>query len=218
MSLNHYVELFSLVIAIIFYRDLSRYNFFILFIPFLIITSAVELSAIGKDRPSKNIVYNFFLLVEFSFYSFLFYKNLHFAKLKRVILIFIPCFIIFYTFNLIFIYGLYKYHSYTSILSSFFIVIYICMFFYETIIPQNSSIKLLSNPFFWVSVGLLFYNLGSVIMFAMLEFLSDTDLQNKGVFVFKIVIMSLNVVLYGSFSTAFILCRNNRKTSSSPSL
>lgn len=217
MSLHHYVELFALLIAIIFYKDLSRHTAFKYFIPFLAITSIIEITSIGKDRPSKNLIYNFFLVGEFFFYSFLFYNNLQFLKLKKVIFYFFPCFVAYFIINILFVYGLHEYHSYTSILSSFFIVIYICMFFYETILPQNSQIKLFLQPFFWVSVGLLFFNLGSVIMFAMLNFLSSNDLQNKGVVVFKTIIMSLNLILYGSFSIAFILCRNNKKMYSSPS-
>lgn len=215
MNLNNYVELFSLLIALIFYKDL-RQTVFIYFIPFLIIISLVEIYAINKDRPLKNIMYNFVLVFQYISYSFLFYKSLHVPKLKKVVLLFFPVFVIYFLINIFFVSTFYEYQSYASILGSFFIVIFICFYFYETILPQSSHVRLFKSSFFWIAVGLLFYNLGSVIIFAMFKVLSSIDLQNKGVIVFRTIITSLNVILYGSFSIAFILCRNNKKTSSLP--
>lgn len=217
LNLNNYVELIALLIALIFYKDLARHNFFIYFIPFLAVTSIIEIYAIGKERPFKNVMYNYFQLFQYIFYTALFYKNLHFPKSKKIVLYSFPLFLIFFLTNIFFVYGPYEYNNYTSILGSFFIVIFICMHFYEAIIPQTSQVKLFASPFFWVAVGLLFFKLGSVIMFAMFKFLSSIDLQNKGVVIFQTIIKSLNVILYGSLSVAFILCRNNKKTSSSPS-
>lgn len=217
MNLNNYVELIALLVALIFYKDLLRHSIFIYFIPFLVVTSIVEISALYKDRPLKNIMYNYFLICQFLFYAFIFYKTLRFPNLKKIVTISFIVFILFFIYNAIWGDGLYVYQSYTSVLASFFIVIFICMFFYETILPQNSHAKLFTNPFFWIAVGLLFSKLGSVIIFAMFRFLGSIDLQNKGVVVFQTIIKSLNVILYGSFSIAFILCRNNKKISSSPS-
>lgn len=213
MNLNNYVELIALAIALLFYKDLLRNSIFIYFIPFLIVTSIVEISALNMDRPVKNVMYNYFLICQFLFYSFVFYKNLNFHKLKKFIVFSFLVFLTFFIVTAILEGGLHEYQSYTSILTSFFIVIFICMFFYETILPKNSYTKLIANPFFWIAVGLLFSKLGSVIIFAMFRFLSSIDLQNKGVVVFQTIIKSLNVVLYGSFSVAFILCRNNKKIS-----
>ena len=213
MNLNNYVELIALAVALVFYKDLLRHSIFIYFIPFLIITSIVEIAALGMDRPVKNVMYNYFLICQFAFYSFAFYKNLNLHKLRKFILFSFLVFLIFFIGTAFSEGGLHEYQSYTSILTAFFIVIYICMFFYETILPKNSYTKLMTNPFLWVAVGLLFSKLGSVIIFAMFRFLSSIDLQNKGVVVFQTIIKSLNVVLYGSFSVAFILCRNNKKIS-----
>jgi len=217
MNLNHYLELLCLLIAIVNYKSLSRNTVFIYFIPFLAITAFVELYAIGKDRTSKTIFYNFFLLFEFLFYAFIYYYNLRNVRLKKYILFSCLVFLAFYLINLFFVYGLYEFHSYTSILSSFLKVIFICMFFYETILPETLSTSLFLKPFFWVNVGLIFFSLGSVILLAMVNFLSSIDLQNKGIVVFKVIIKILNVILYGSLSLAFILCRNNKKTSLPPS-
>ena len=218
MNLNNYVEIISLIVALIFYKSLSRYKAFTYFIPFLVITCIIEIYTIGKERHLKNLVYNNFLIVQYAFYSILFYKNLHLPKLKRIILIFFPVFLCFFLINLFFLDGFYVYNNYTSILGSFFIVIFVCFYFYEAIIPQKSAHgRLLSNPFFWVAVGVLVFRLGSVSVFAMFKFLSSIDLQNKGLLIFQTIIKSLNVILYLSFSLAFILCRNSKKTSSSPS-
>lgn len=213
MSINVYVELFALLMAIILYKDLAKQSVLLYFIPFLAITASVELYASSKDRALKIIIYNYFTAFEFLFYAFLFYHNLQLKKLKKIVLLFFPFYILCFAINQLFVQGFYQYHRYTSLLGAFFIVVFICMFFYETILPETLHVKLFSKPFFWVTVGLLFFYLGSVIIFAMFEYLSSNHLQNQGVKIYQAIINSLNVILYGSFSIAFILCRKNRKIS-----
>lgn len=213
MNVNNYVEIITLIIALSFYRHLSRYPFFIFFIPFLAITCIVEIYAIGKDRQFKNIMYNYFQVFEFLFYALLFYNNLELPKFKRIVNFFFPFYLVCFITNQLFGQGVYEYNRYTSLLGAFFMVVFVCFFFYETILPSTLQVNLFQKPFFWVTVGLLFFYLGSVIIYAMYEYLSTNNLQKQSIKVFQLIISSLNVILYGSFSIAFILCRN-KKTSS----
>jgi hypothetical protein len=212
MNVNNYVEIISLLIALIFCKNLSRYPFFVYFIPFLAITCIIEIYAIGKDRQFKNMMYNYFQVFEFLFYALLFYHNLELPKLKKIVKFFFPFYIICFITNQLFGQGIYEYNRYTSLLGAFFMVVFVCFFFYETILPSTTQIKLFQMPFFWVTVGLLFFYLGSVIIYAMYEYLSNNHFQKQSLMIFQVIISSLNVILYGSFSIAFILCRN-KKTS-----
>jgi hypothetical protein len=102
-------------------------------------------------------------------------------------------------------------------LGSFFIVVFCLFYFYESILPDQINSKLSMQPFFWICIGLLLFYLGSVIINALFEYLRSNDLYKEGVRIYAIINQSLNVILYCSFSISFFLCRNNRKTSLSPS-
>lgn len=220
-DLHLYLEISCLLIALLFYKDLKRNNIIVYFIPFLIATALVEMAArwVWKERNEKFILFNIFTAAEFVFYSIIFRYHLSNKLLRSIIIILIPIYLLLFVLNVTFLQELTKsFHSYTFLLGSFFMVVYSCFFLYESILPESINIKLSRQPFFWIAIGLLIFYLGSVIINALVEYLTKSDFQKQGVQIYTTITNSLNVILYGSFSTAFILCRNNRKTSSSPSL
>ncbi len=211
-----YFQVLSLIFAIIFVR--KRNEIFSYFIPFLFLTVLVEIVGTWFNHQGiRNYwMYNAFTTTEFLFYAFLFYKHLHNPVFKKVALAFIPFYILAVSINLLFIQGTNYFHTYTFLLGSFFIVVFCCFFFYESILPQHINQRMSKQPFFWICTGLLIFYLGSVIINALFEYLRNNDLQREGIKIYGIINHSLNVILYSSFSIAFFLCRNNRKTYSSP--
>jgi hypothetical protein len=220
-DLHLYLEITCLCIALLLWRDLKRNTLMFYFIPFLIVTVLVEISAkwLWKERNEKFILFNIFTAAEFVFYSLIFRYHLSNRLLRSIIIILIPTYLLLFILNVSFLQGLSSsFHSYTFLLGSFFMVVYSCFFLYESILPESINIRLSHQPFFWISIGLLIFYLGSVIINALVEYLTKSDFQQQGIIIYQNITNSLNVILYGSFSIAFILCRNNRKTSSSPSL
>ena len=184
------------------------------FLPFLFITMLVEV--VGYWQSSNGIknylMYNIFTTVEFVFYTFLFYRHLRKKIFKQFALAFIPFYLLAVAYNLAFVQGMNYFHTYTFLLGSFFIVVFCCLFFYESVLPEHLNTKLTMQPFFWVCTGLLLFYLGSVIINALFEYLRSFDMQQEGIRIYGIINQSLNVILYSSFIFAFILCRNNNKT------
>lgn len=211
-------EIIGLFGAIFFYIK-KRNKIILYFIPFLFLTVMVEFIGRWGTFPKgfrKFAMYNIFTTIEFLFYSFLFYTHFNKVIYKRIVLFFIPSYILVVALNLIFIQGLNKtFHSYTFLLGSFFIVVFCCCFFYESVLPEQIDQQLSKQPFFWICCGLLIYYLGSVIINALFEYLTSNDLREQGKRIYDIINRSLNVVLYSSFCIAFYLCPNNKKTYSS---
>ncbi len=218
-SLDYYFQIISLIFSIFYYVK-KRNKILLYFIPFLFLTVSVESYSIyGKFSPAfgKMSMYNIFTTFEFIFYSFLF--NLNFKKeyFKKLSIIFIPFFILCVSINLSFIQGLNKtFHSYTFLLGSFFMVVFCCCYFYESVLPDKIDQQLSKQPFFWICSGLLIFYLGSVIINALFEYLSSNDLQIEGRRIYNNINRTLNVILYSSFCIAFYLCPDHKKTSSSP--
>lgn len=210
-----YFELICLFTAIFFYIK-KRNKLLLYFIPFLLLTVAVEFTGwwwtlhIGYW---KYAMYNIFTAFEFIFYAFIFY--IHFKKLsfKSTVLFFFPLFILCTLINMFFIQGLNQtFNTYTFLLGSFCIVVFCCFFFYESVLPDKIDQQLSRQPFFWISSGLLINYLGSVIINALFEYLTTNDLRIEGQQIYGIINKTLIVILYSSFCIAFYLCRDNRKT------
>jgi hypothetical protein len=207
------VEASSFFVCIFLYRTLKSSNLKY-FLPFLLLTVVVEL--LGHWSMSKGLrnymMFNLFTSTEFVFYAFLFYKHFKQTGFKKAALFFIPFYILAVTLNITIIQGTNHFHTYTFLLGSFFIVVFCCLFFYESVLPEQLENKLTKQPFFWVCTGLLLFYLGSVIINALFEYLRSFDMQEEGKRIYGIINQSLNVVLYSAFIFAFILCRNNNKT------
>lgn len=216
MSVPFLFELISLFTAIFCYKDLKATKM-VYFIPFLLLTVFVEfvgyLSIIYNLGNKNYWIYNIFNIIEFIFYAFLFYQNLKIPILKRIVVYFIPMIVLFSLYNYIFLQGLDRFHTYTLLFGSFFMVFFCCCYFYEWVLPEQITQNLLKQPFFWICVGLLLFYLGSVIINALFEYLRSSDMLQEGKRIYKLINQSLNLVLYTAFSISFILCRNNRKES-----
>jgi hypothetical protein len=224
LYLHLFLEIASLLTGLICLKYLKNHKGFIYFIPFLLTTVVVEciakylLTSPNIDRSVRYMLFNIFTTCEFVFYSLIFLIYLKNKTLRRIITMVIPIYITLVILNISFIQGTQKFHSYTFLLGSFFMVVYSCFFLYESILPDSINIKLSQHPFFWVTIGLLIFYLGSVIINALFEYLTSAALGKQGTAIYSFINNSLNVVLYGSFIIAFILCRKNKKISSSPSL
>jgi len=219
LGIYFYFQVLSFIATTILFIK-KRNKLLLYFIPFLFLTIAVECT--GAWFVSKSIrnywIYNVFTTIEFVFYSYLFYLHLKKTVFKKIVVWFIPVFVLLVILNILFKQGFNKtFNTYTFLLGSFFIVIFCCCYFYESVLPENIDQQLSKQPFFWISSGLLIFYLGSVIINALFEYLRSNDLQAQGVKIYGIINHSLNVILYGSFCIAFFLCRNNKKISSLPS-
>ncbi len=215
-----YFEVLSLLTASYLYYK-KRNKLLLYFIPFLFLTVCIEIIGGGWTSYKwfaqyRFAIYNVFTTFEFVFYSTLFYIHLKKSILKKLVLYFIPLFILAVLFNLLFVQGFNKtFHTYTFLLGSFFLVVFSCCFFYESVLPDKIDDQLSKQPFFWISSGLLIYYLGSVIINALFDYLTTNDLRIEGMRIYGIINNSLNVILYTSFCISFYLCRNNKKTYSS---
>ncbi len=159
MDIYFYFQVLSFFTAILLYRK-KRNKLVLYFIPFLFLTITVE--GLGAWYISKSIrnywIYNVFTTIEFVFYSALFYLHLKKSVFKKLVIWFVPVFILLVILNILFKQGFNKtFNTYTFLLGSFFIVIFSCCYFYESVLPENIDQQLSKQAFFWISSGLLIF-------------------------------------------------------------
>ncbi len=196
-SVDFYFQIASLLVSLFTFIN-KRNKLILYFIPFLLLTVLIEL--IGGWYFSRGIrnyaMYNIFTTIEFIFYAILFSTQLKISLFKKIALLFIPLYIILVFINIFFIQGFNKtFNTYTFLLGSFFIVIFSCFFFYESVLPDKIDYQLSKHPFFWICSGLLIFYFGSVIINALFEYLRNQDLQAEGIRIYGIINHTLNIIV-----------------------
>lgn len=199
-----YFELLSLLVALYFIKRL-RGSYLILFVPFLILTNVQEwgsyfgyLAINGTNTLSLNI----FNLIEFLFYSYIFYINTNSITIRRRIIFLAGALVIIILFNYLFIQGAGVFLSYSYLIGSLIMVSYVFMFYYN-LFEQDKFIILPKYPLFWISIGVLFFYLGMFVYYAFFELLT-VEYFIKNIVLFSLLMNIFNIILYTSFIIAFV--------------
>ena len=116
-------------------------------------------------------------------------------------------FVVFALINLLFFQGPWQYNSFSESAADVILVI-ICCYFLFTIVKSNEHFNLISFDYFWLATGLLFYCLGSALLYQFSYLLRDYYEQTK-IDIGTYVNYTLNLILHTCLIIAFI-CR--RKT------
>ncbi len=103
--------------------------------------------------------------------------------------------------NLIFFQGPRRYNSFSESVADISLVI-ICCYLLFTIVKSNKHFNLVSFDYFWLSTGLLFYCLGSALLYQFSYLLREYYEQTK-IDVGTYVNYTLNLILYTCLITAF---------------
>lgn len=204
---NHIAEFTALAISIICWKHIRKGSFH--WLPFfLAFILCVELAGnYFQSVPYANIIlYNFSIPLEYLFYLFLFYihggKNL--KKITRAgMAIFLSAAIYF-----MFAWPLKKFHNYVLVVGQVSVIIACCIFLYEKFITAE-DISLLSIPFFWLTAGLLLFNLGELsftLLYPMIKKNGWDELDDM----FKAVNNNLLILLYLSYVIAILLYRKRK--------
>lgn len=212
--INNLAELFSLVVAIIYYPYLKN-SVMKWFLPFLAFVFVGEIYAkyVGYVLLRSNIdVYSFITIVESIFYGYFFYTITRNKIPKKIIFIFsiinisvsiISFFLISYNPSYLF-----TNLMFLSICFSFISLTYI----YSKFVSEQAA-YLLGEPGFWVAFGVALFFSGVSVVFSLHDFSMKHNLTFLGIKLYHIVPKLLSILLYLSISTAIILCKKKARIS-----
>ena len=85
-------------------------------------------------------------------------------KLKNVVLSFSVITLIVYFLDILVINGLYNFNTLTTTVGGFTVAVTTLLYFYQLIKGIEHS-NLTKVPMFWISTGILFYSVGTIILF-----------------------------------------------------
>ncbi|WP_143017380.1 hypothetical protein [Catalinimonas alkaloidigena] len=151
---------------------------------------------------NNHWVYNIFIFVEFNFLNYIYYRTIRNRRLKMVAGVYSLAYPVYFLINLIGVQGWQTFNTYPYVVGCIGIVLMVVKYFVELLIdPVFPDLK--RQPMFWISTGLLFYCLGNIPMYGMINYL----IHNFPVIArnFFIIGMMLNIVKF-TFYIAGFLC------------
>lgn len=177
------------------------------FIPFLFTIVIVEF--IGRYIAlvlikNNSLIYNISIPIEYFFYTYLFsvyYKNSWFKKISKRVLVFIP---ILSLINMLFLQGFTALNTNILKIGSLLMIIQSCIFFID-IFETEEEVYLLKEPMFWITTGLLFFNLGELSYNLFFQYLL-THTQDPSAKLFSSINGKLIYFFY-TFISIGLLCQ-----------
>ena len=216
MSLHifNYAEIFALLVSLacIVWLYQTRYMYFV---PYLLMTVCAEFA--GRYLGQKHLyilnvrVYNITTVIEFLFFYYLFFRGIKNERFKKIILSLSVLYLLCAVVNTVFIQGFDQWSSYTMLIGTIIIIIFVFLFFYDAF-DNNEPINLAKEPMFWISMGIFLFYLGDFTFNLMYPYLHRNNLHREQR-LFQNINNNLIVFEYLCFSVALIICSRNHLAS-----
>lgn len=208
MPLYFFFEALALLVAILLcFR--SAYKPLQAFIPFLLVIVLFEWGTLqGWFTINKSNLWsvNIITLIEFVFFAFFLHSILSRLSNKKKIVWIMGLILILSVVNIVFVQGLWRFHSYTYLLGAITIITFCCIYFSELMDQDLGAVSIALYPFFWICTGLLFFYLGQFLFFAFFEYMAyKKDYSYYSLF--KVISNVSNVILYSCLSIGFLCAK-----------
>lgn len=180
----------------------KRLNYMVMF---LFLTLFIEILATYcvLHKVSNYLLYDWFSLVEYSFFALFYRSMIRNRNIALLILISIGCYV---TGSLVYIFYFHTgaFSSFLNNIESILIVSLVLVYFYE-LFTADLYVNLAREPYFWISVGVLFYYAGSFFQQGTYNYaVNHIELKR-----FEMVIHSFSNILMYLLFTQGLLCRRN---------
>lgn len=211
---HQYFQMAAVLVGFIFFRDLMKLKltgFFLLCLVGLLI-DVLSFWVIQNGAPSNYYIINLYSVICAPIVYFAFFRHLHLssrnALLYKIIAVLISIsFVLDYSFNG----GTERLATLTIVFFYFFNILLSCGLLFKMAI-RDSYFTFFDQPLFWISAALLIFSLGAIVVMGMNQFIRINHLTIKNKSLYRVIMPMLNVVLYSSFTYAFILCKLKKKS------
>ena len=199
---NIITEFLCLLVALYVFKG-HRSSFWWLFIPFLFFTFLVEVLAMYAWR-DNNWLYNLYVLAQFSFFSFFFYRVTGHRLLRRLILVSALIFLGYALFEYSFRRSFAVFNLLLFTLDCFFMVLFAIFFLLYCIGENNVSNISFQFPPLWITIGVvIFFSIASIV-FNAYQFIRSHNLKLGGIYLDNIAPQILSLIMYSCFAYAFL--------------
>lgn len=207
---NHIIEFIALLTGVAYWRYLKHSKLF--WLPFfLFAVLLVELSGSIIQRCfhwSNAGLYNFSIPFEYLFYLYLFsiHGNSFLKKFTKIAAVLLVTIAVFYFIES----PVNTFHNYVLLTGQLTVIVCACLYIYECFIDVK-ELPLLKDYFFWITAGLLLFNLGDFGYSLIFPAIRDFHWDEFGL-LFKSINNSFLVLLYFSYIIAIIVYKKYSAT------
>ncbi len=214
-----YFQIASVLSGLFFLRWL-RIEKMLYFLLLCTVGTVVDISSIvvmHLGYTTNHFVLNYYPLLSIPLVFLAHYSHLNLSPRHRTIYISIAiATTVAGLLNFLFWEGMTRMTVLSQIFYYFFSILLSCMLLFKMAMREDYFI-FTDEPVFWTSAGLLIFSLGALVVMGMSQFIRMNDLTLHNKKLYNLIMPILNVILYGSFTYSFFLCRL-KKRSYSPSL
>jgi hypothetical protein len=180
-----------LLIAVISYSIAGKEIYgriILIYLVLIVVTSIAAIYVLVFLKLRNNLfIFHIFTPIQYLILSLLYSHEIANPSIKRIINYSIPFFIVLSILFSIFVQKLTDTNSIITIIESIGLITWPLLFLKQTLEMQRVR-SLLTFPMFWISVGLLFYFVGTLITEGMLDYLIKHDMEiAKKVFLFTYI-------------------------------
>lgn len=213
-SYYNYFQFASVLIGLVLMRSTLKASFFWLFLlslsGFLIdFTSRLVIIA---GFPNNYFIINLYHTVAGPITYYGFYKQLHLKTENQVLYrIVTSVFTVFLVASYFYYLKKDELATIPIIFFNFFNSILCCGMLFKMAMEEK-IIKFSGEPMFWLSAAILIFSLGALVTMGMNQYIRANRLTIHNQVLYRVIMPVLNVILYGTFSYVFILCRVKKKS------
>jgi hypothetical protein len=213
MHLNFYnlIQFLSLLVAIFCYKGLKKFSLF-LFIPLLLVTCVVEILATNSSFfgwKSNYFIYNVYIIISLPLYLAIYGKMIVLNKKTRwvYLTICILCELLIIL-NYFFIEGVHTFNTYSLIFIEILQIGFCCLLLIQLALKDDKyNVHILNHPYFWINASTLLFSLGTFALLGLQKYIALHHIEIDGKSMYRIFLPVLNVILYSSYTYAFVLCK-----------
>lgn len=184
----------------------KRLNYLVMFLFFTLFIEILATYCV-IHKVSNYLLYDWFSLIEYSFFALFYRSMIRNRIITTLILVSIGCYVI-GSLVYIFYFHTSQFSSFLNNVESILIVSLVLVYFYE-LFTADLYVNLAREPYFWISVGVLFYYAGSFFQQGTYNY----TVNHKELKQFEMTIHSLSNILMYLLFTQGLLCRRTMQNS-----
>jgi hypothetical protein len=175
-----------------------------LFTWFLMVTFIMQTSGYFYSlafKKSNHFIFNLYILIEYSFYPYIFSKTVKAPFTKKLIKVALLGFVLFYIYQ-IFLHG--QFFIYSSLTSNIgkFLTLICCMCYFADLLMDDELIVFFNTPMFWITTGIMFAAVGDFLYLSFFDYIMNNRLDADGN-IYGIMETALSIIEYGFFCIGF---------------
>lgn len=214
LKYHHYFQLISVVTGLIFIYLVWERKMIFFFLTCLAGTFVDILSGwvISAGYKSNYFIINLYPLLSVPLILIAYYRHLK-LSIKNKRLYRMAAILIFSGFILNYLIGEgpIRLNTFTAIFFYFTNILLSCGMLFKLAMREDFFI-FTNEPLFWISAGLLIFSLGALVTMGLNQFIRINHITIHNKTLYRVIMPMLNVILYLSFTYAFILCKRKKKS------